>query len=147
MAATIIPNVVYGQTVRQLSTDGTALEASRLMVEHDISAIAIVDELGQLVGIVTERDLARRVAALDLRSSEQRLADIMTANPTTAAPNDSPHDALRRMIDLHIRHLPIVEGKQVVGMISMRDLRRSLRRRARGPRWLRRIKVWLGFYR
>ena len=129
----IIPDVVSGQTVRSLLPSDSALEAARMMREHDISAIVVLDESGLLVGIVTERDLARRVAAEDRQASSFRLAEVMSAQPHTIAPGASPYDGLEQMRKQRVRHLPVVEGGRVVGMMSMRDLRHVIGT-GKGPR-------------
>ena len=126
MDTRIIPDVVSGQTIRALRPEDSALDAARLMREHDISAIVVLDEDGMLAGIVTERDFARRVVAEDGRGSALRLAQLMSANPATIAASASPYDALEQMRKLRVRHLPVVEGGRVVGMISIRDLRHTI---------------------
>ena len=126
MGSRIIPDVVSGQAIRGLRPVDTALDAARMMRDHDISAVVVLDDEGILVGIVTERDFARRVVAEDGRSSALGLSEVMTANPATVAPESSPYDALEMMRKLHVRHLPVVDAGRVVGMISMRDLRHAI---------------------
>jgi CBS domain-containing protein len=126
MIPKVIPDVVSGQTIRALQPASSALEAARLMREHDISAVVILDEAGRLIGIVTERDIARRVAADDRVASSMRLADVMSPNPVTVSPVASPYEALETMRKLRVRHLPVAEGGHVVGMVSMRDLRSAI---------------------
>ena len=126
MNSRIVPDVVSGQVIRGLRPADTALDAARLMREHDISAVVVLDDDGILAGIVTERDFARRVVAEDGKGSAMRLSEVMSANPATVAPESSPYDALEMMRKLHVRHLPVVEAGRVVGMISMRDLRHAI---------------------
>jgi CBS domain-containing protein len=96
-------------------------EVSERMVARDVGA-ALVTEGEQLVGIVTERDVLRAVA----RGIDEgtRVADLMTPDPETMEPDESTQHAAVLMIHGGFRHLPIVEGDQVVGMLSIRDLMR-----------------------
>ena len=123
MEFTIIPHVVKGQTIHSLRETDTAYVAAKQMIEHEVSAIVVVDENERLIGIVTERDITRRIVGADLNPKETELAQIMTENPDTVAPDDSPLDALKLMRVHRYRHLPVVADGRVVGVISMRDLR------------------------
>ncbi len=124
--ATIIPDVVSAQTVRVLTPSDSAHKAARLMAEHDISAVIVADRAGRLTGIVTERDVTRRVVAQDLKGSQVTVADIMTPSPETIAPSGTPDEALEMMNRLRVRHLPVVDGGKVLGIVSIRDLQRSV---------------------
>jgi CBS domain-containing protein len=126
MQPKVIPDVVSGQTIRSLTPADSAHAAARLMREHDISAVAVLDQAGVLVGIVTERDLARRVVADDRQASSLLLSEVMTAGPATVEPGASPFEVLELMRSLRVRHLPIVEAGKVVGMVSIRDLRQAI---------------------
>ena len=140
MALTVIPDVVSGQTIRSLRPAATAQEAARLMREYDISAVVVLDDADRLVGIVTERDLARRVVAEDRQGSALPLGEVMSTKPAVIAAGASPFDALEQMRKLRVRHLPVVEGERVVGMISMRDLRHAINAAGgRGPGALARL--------
>ena len=123
MAPTIIPDVVRDQEIHSLGEAGTAHEAARMMAEHDISAVVVVDENALLIGIVSERDMARRIVAADLKPQETPLGDIMTRDVDTVSPKDTPFYALKLMLDGRYRHLPVVDDGRVVGMVSIRDLR------------------------
>ncbi|MFT5173950.1 MAG: putative transcriptional regulator [Gammaproteobacteria bacterium] len=126
MEFTVIPDVVCKQTIRSMLACETALSAAQCMNEHDISAILVVDADGLLIGIVTERDLARRVVAAGKSGADLQLGDIMTAAPKCVAPQDSPFDALELMRDHRVRHVPVVDGDEIVGMVSIRDLRHAI---------------------
>src|SRR5690349_14561331 len=97
MALKVIPDVVSGQSIRSLRPEATAQEAARLMREHDISAVVVLDDAEHLTGIVTERDLARRVVAEDRQGSALRLSEVMTASPASIGADESPFDAIERM--------------------------------------------------
>ena len=96
-------------------------EVAQRMVERDVGA-ALVSEGERLVGIVTERDVLRAVAKGI--GEETTAADWMTADPDTMTPDESTEHAAVLMIHGGFRHMPLVEGDQVVGMLSIRDLMR-----------------------
>ena len=118
----IIPDIVSDQTICAMPEAGLAAEAARLMMGFDIGAIVVVDDTGKLTGIVTERDIARRVVAARLDPEKTTVGQIMSRNPDTLAPGDSPLNALELMWVRNFRHLPVVENNRVVGMVSIRDL-------------------------
>ena len=101
---------------------GTVYEATKAMFEANVASTVIIDNDGKLIGIVTERDLTRCVLAKGLDAKETRLEEVMTKNPVTISPDDLAMDALQKMCELGFRHLPIVDGERVVGMVSVRDL-------------------------
>ena len=94
-------------------------EAARRMNERRVGA-ALVFDGGRLVGIFTERDVLRAFA--ELGSEAMRVGDWMTANPETIEPSDTTGHAAVLMIHGGFRHLPVVEGGEVVGIVSIRDL-------------------------
>ena len=122
MQRKIIPDVVKRQTISSLKPDNTAFEAASMMTKANIGAVVILDPKGGLIGIVTERDMTRRVIAKGVDAKTTRLADIMTKNPDTLSPDDSANDALELMQARRYRHLPVVEDGKCVGMVSVRDL-------------------------
>lgn len=127
MQRNIIPGVVDGhQALSRLGRDATALEAAETMRERRIGAVMIVED-GRLVGIVTERDLVFRLVAAGLDPAQTRLGQIMTPGPETLAPDDSPIDALDKMRAGRYRHLPVLDGDEIVGMVSIRDLYEAVR--------------------
>jgi CBS domain-containing protein len=96
-------------------------EVAQRMVERDIGA-ALVTEGERLVGILTERDVLRAVAKGI--GEDTTVADWMTADPDTMTPDESTEQAAVLMIHGGFRHLPLMEGDEVVGMLSIRDLMR-----------------------
>ena len=101
---------------------GDALgEVSQRMVDRDVGAV-IVMEGGALAGILTERDVLRAVAAGI--QDDTVVSDWMTRDPETMSPEDTTQHAAVLMIHGGFRHLPLVEGDEVVGMLSIRDLMR-----------------------
>ena len=125
MALKMIPDVVSEQDIKTLTTDDTAVDAANMMTEFNISAVIVVNLDGTLAGIVTERDLSRRVVAADRKGSEVRLYEIMTPDPASVSPEETAGHAMEQMRSLRIRHLPVVDEGQVVGIVSIRDLRHS----------------------
>lgn len=100
----------------------TVGEAVALMAQHRIGS-TLVMEGNRLVGIFTERDTVRALSqSYDAPSHE--VSSWMTPDPMTVAPNDSSEEALKTMLDHNFRHLPVVEGDEVVGVVSIRDLAR-----------------------
>ena len=118
----IHPNVLKEQIIHGLGPKDTVLDGANLMVRHDISAIVIFGDDGKLVGIVTERDLTRRVLADGLDSEATALGDIMTKDPDTLSPDDAILDALELMRTRRYRHLPVVKDTKVIGTVSICDL-------------------------
>ena len=117
-------------TVRELMTSDvlsvdpsdTIGETAQKMVERGVSS-AVVSDYGNLIGIVTERDLTRAVAGR-VHSSEARVREWMTADPLTLGPDATPADAAKIMLDNGFRHVPIVEDGRAVGIVSIRDVAR-----------------------
>jgi CBS domain-containing protein len=107
--------------VHIVSPDQTVLDAVALMAARRVGAVPIVEN-GRLVGIFSERDLLRRVVAMGRPIDKTRLAEVMTADPVTASPNDERALAVLKMEEIQCRHLPIVAHGAVVDMLSIRDL-------------------------
>ena len=122
MQRKIMPDIVNKQSISALKPDNTVYEAATMMAKVNVAAIVVEDDKGLMTGIVTERDLTRRVVAKGLDAKKTPITDIMTANPDTLAPVGSAGDALELMQARHFRHLPVVEDGKCVGMVSLRDL-------------------------
>ena len=128
MQRRIIPGVIDGQqALCCLAPDAAAAEAAGLMRERRIGAVLVV-ERGALKGIVTERDLVTRLLAEGRDPAGTRLAEIMTPSPETLRPDDSALDALGKMQAGRYRHLPVLDGDRICGMVSVRDLFEAVRR-------------------
>lgn len=111
--------------VWSIDPDEPVLEAIRLMADHGIGAILVMKEM-ELVGILSERDYARKVVLLGRSSSETPVWQIMSAPVQTVSPAQTVDDCMRVMTDRRIRHLPVVQGGRVVGMLSIGDLVKSV---------------------
>ena len=104
-----------------IGPDESVYRALEVMAEHNVGALPVMDD-GQLVGILSERDYARRVILLDRGSKETKVAEIMTSNVRTITPEEEVSACMGLMTDHRIRHLPVVEGMRVVGVISIGDV-------------------------
>jgi len=107
--------------VVSLSADASVLDAIRVMAEQRIGSVLIMKD-GQLQGIVTERDYARKVILLGRSSGDTAIADIMSSPVLTVKPTDTVTFCMTLMTEHKIRHLPVLEGEHVVGLISIGDL-------------------------
>lgn len=104
-----------------VSANTSVLDALKLMTEKNISALLIMQE-GQLLGIFTERDYARKIVLQGKASKDTPISEAMTANPVTVTLTDSIDLCMQMMTDKHIRHLPVVTENQAVGMVSIGDV-------------------------
>jgi CBS domain-containing protein len=125
VSRTIIPDVVRDQVLATLPSTATVSAAATLMAQRRMGAVLIVDN-AKLVGIVTERDIAVRVVAAGLDAVATRLGKVMTPDPDTLKPNDTVRAALDLMARRGYRHLPVLRRGKLVGMVSIRDLYRSV---------------------
>jgi CBS domain-containing protein len=110
-----------GCDIWSVPSDATVYSAMQMMAEKDVGALLVIDE-GQLVGVVSERDYARKVILLGRGSKDTLVSEIMVASPTTITPQCSVDDAMRLITTNRIRHLPVVADGKLLGMISIGDL-------------------------
>lgn len=119
----IIPDIVDGTRVCHVPGSSTAYEAARAMELNNVGALAVTDRSARIVGIVTERDIVRRVVGRKRDPQTTSVVDVMSANPDTLSPDDSAMKAMEMMQDNNYRHLPVVdEDGRFVAMVSIRDL-------------------------
>jgi CBS domain-containing protein len=103
-------------------TPGTpVIEALRLMDEKNIGSVVVLDE-GSYAGILTERDYSRKVILKGRSSADTTVSDIMSTDLPGLLPSDSIDKCMQLMSDKHIRYLPVFEGGQIAGIISMSDV-------------------------
>jgi CBS domain-containing protein len=107
--------------IYSISPDATVFEAVQLMDAKNVGALVVMDQ-EQLVGIISERDYTRKIMLRGKRSRETKVAEIMSTNVFTTHPREGVETCLRLMTDQHIRHLPVLDGEEVVGVISIGDL-------------------------
>jgi CBS domain-containing protein len=111
-----------GRDLFEIEADASVLQAVQRMVEHNVGSLLVMDE-GKVVGIVTERDYLRRAATgAAAADSETPVREAMSAPLVVATPETPVEECMAIMTDRRIRHLPIVEGDSVVGIVSIGDL-------------------------
>lgn len=108
-------------TLWHVRPEDTVFNALKLLAEYEVGALMVMDQ-GRLVGVVSERDYTRKVALQGRNSKETRVADIMTRNVITVGPRTGTRQCMALMSEKRIRHLPVVDGHTVMGMISIRDI-------------------------
>lgn len=110
-----------GNAVYSASPDLTVFEALRIMGEKNIGALPVMDN-GRLMGIISERDYARKVVLQNRSSKEIKVTEIMTPNVITVTADSTLDECMQLMSDKHIRHLPVVNGEEVTGILSISDI-------------------------
>jgi signal-transduction protein with cAMP-binding, CBS, and nucleotidyltransferase domain len=111
-----------GRHIISISPDASVLDAITLMADKSIGSLLVMDDGEKLLGIVTERDYARKVIVKGRSSRETRVSEIMTTDVMTAALDNRVDQCMELMTNRKIRHLPVVEDNQVIGLISIGDL-------------------------
>ena len=114
------PRAIYS-----IGPEEPVLAAIKQMAEHHIGALVVMSG-DKLVGIVSERDYARKVVLLGRSSTETRVDAIMSGKVITVTAKQDAHDCMRLMTDMRIRHLPVVAGDRVIGVLSIGDLVRAV---------------------
>ena len=114
-----------GNDIWSISPDKSVYDAIHLLAEKEIGALLVMQG-DQLVGVISERDYARQIILKGKSSRETKVADIMTTKVTTAEPGQDIGECMALMNDRRIRHLPILESGEVVGVLSIGDLIRAI---------------------
>ncbi len=114
-----------GHDVWTVTPDIAVYDALKLMAEHNIGAVMVLEK-DMLVGIFSERDYARKVILEGKTSKNLSVKEIMSSGVVYVQPEQSIEDCMALMTDKHIRHLPVLEGQQLIGMISIGDVVRSI---------------------
>ena len=107
--------------VWSISPNATVFDAIQLMADKNVGALPVVDNL-RLVGIISERDYARKVILKGRFSKDTLVREIMTQELLTATPSDSITKCIRVMTEKRIRHLPVLEGTKIIGIVSIGDV-------------------------
>ncbi len=110
-----------GHQIWSVSPDTKIFEALQLMAEKNIGALVVLDG-DKLVGIISERDYARKVALKGKTSKETPVRDIMTPKVLYVTPEKTAEDCMALMIEKHIRHLPVYEQDKLIGVVSIGDV-------------------------
>jgi CBS domain-containing protein len=110
-----------GSTVWEISPEATVFDAIQLMADKNIGALPVLSN-GKLMGIFTERDYTRKIALAGKTSKQTFVREIVSSDVITVTPNDSVEECMRLMTDYRIRHLPVMQNDELVGIISIGDL-------------------------
>jgi signal-transduction protein with cAMP-binding, CBS, and nucleotidyltransferase domain len=110
-----------GRVMWSISPEASVYEAVQQMSEHHVGALIVLSG-GQLAGIVTERDYARKVILKGRHSNETQVREIMSSPVLYVTPDQSIGECMRLMTSRRVRHLPVMEGGSVTGMVSIGDL-------------------------
>lgn len=111
-----------GNFVATVSPDASVSELLALLAEHRIGAVVVADSEGSVAGIVSERDVARACHARGGAALEQPVSEIMTAVVVTCAPGASTEELMGLMTEQRVRHIPVVEDDEMVGIVSIGDV-------------------------
>jgi len=114
-----------GSRIWSIDPDATIYDAIALMAEKSIGALVVVSD-GTLVGIVSERDYARKVVLQGRSSKDTHVREIMTRSVITVTPEQTVDDCMRIITNHRVRHLPVLAGGEVKGVISIGDLVRAI---------------------
>ena len=110
-----------GRNIIAVKPDDSVLDAIRVMAEKNIGAVVVIQD-DKLLGIMSERDYARKVIVKGRASDDTPVADIMTSDVLTTSDSETVNSCMEKMTERKIRHLPVVQDDLVVGMISIGDL-------------------------
>jgi CBS domain-containing protein len=121
MSTTIRQMLTQRAQVISVGPTAKVLDALKLMADLNVGAVLIIDG-GRLVGIFSERDYARKVVLKGKASADTAVSDVMTSSLITIDPGWTADQAMVLMDEKHIRHLPVIEGDRVLGVISIRDV-------------------------
>lgn len=112
---------IMTKDIATLNADDSVEQAAHLMKEHNVGSIPVCSG-ENVVGIITDRDIAVRTVAEGENSKNQKVREVMSSNPVFANPEMDVHDAARIMSERQIRRLPVVENNNIVGMLAIGDL-------------------------
>ena len=114
-----------GNDIWQITSDDSVLNAIKMMAEKKVGALLVIDDK-KLSGIVSERDYARKVILQGKSSEKTPVKEIMTANVISANPTQTVEECMELMSDHRIRHLPVLDGEEIVGVLSIGDLVKAI---------------------
>jgi len=118
---TTLRDLVSDRKIYSIRNSQTVLEAARYMMEHNIGAVAVLRD-NELVGILSERDIMNRVVAVGRTPGTTAASEVMTPNPRAVSIDESIDECLFIMREFGFRHLPIVDGRELKGLVSLRDV-------------------------
>jgi CBS domain-containing protein len=117
---------VKGHAIYSIAPDASVFEALTMMADRNVGAVLVSDAHGRLVGILSERDYARKVILRGHTSKETPVSAIMTEDVVCISPEMTIEECMGLMTHRHIRHLPVTEHDQPVGMVSIGDIGRAM---------------------
>jgi CBS domain-containing protein len=110
-----------GRTVHTTGVETPVAAAAKKLVDHRVGALLVVDAEGRAVGILSERDIVAGVATKGADLTKERVGELMTTNLIKCAPDDSVVQLMGKMTEQRVRHLPVYEGDQLLGIVSIGD--------------------------
>ena len=119
-----IRDVIRDREPYSLRESATVLDAARFMADRRIGAVCVLDAEGKLTGVFSERDLLNRVVVPRSDPAALQLGEVASPVRAVIHCDETPHQALERMEEIGSRHLPVMDGEDWVGMLSIRDLLR-----------------------
>jgi len=114
-------DLIKERAIYSVNEGQTVLEAARFMKEHSIGALPVLSN-GELVGIISERDIMNRVVAAGRTAGMTTVEEIMTSNPRAVSADETVDECLFIMREFGFRHLPILDGRELKGLVSLRDI-------------------------
>ena len=111
-----------GHKLATIGPDKSVQDAVQILADKNIGSLVVVDKAGGLAGIITERDVLKQCAKHPEKLSQVKIGDVMTREVMVGKSTDTLKFVQQVMTERHIRHLPVVEGEKVVGMLSIRDV-------------------------
>jgi len=114
-------DLINNRKLYSVEATRSVLEAARYMMEHNIGALPVLRD-GHLAGILSERDIMNRVVAVGRTPGTTAVSEVMTSNPRAVSVNESIEECLFIMQEFGFRHLPVMDGAELKGLVSLRDL-------------------------
>ena len=110
-----------GTDIFSITSQASVFDALKMMADRNVGALLVIDD-GNLVGILSERDYARRIILMDRASKTTTVGELMTKNVLYVSPEKTVEDCMVIMASKHLRHLPVLENDKLIGMISSSDI-------------------------
>jgi CBS domain-containing protein len=110
-----------GSQIWTIAPEATVFDAIQMMADKNVGALLVMDGV-RLVGVISERDYTRKVALKGKSSKQTAVREILSPQCPSARPGDTVEDCMRKMTEHRVRHLPVVEGERVIGVVSIGDL-------------------------
>jgi CBS domain-containing protein len=121
LAMSTLRDLVKDRKIYSIDAARTVLDAARFMMEHNIGALPVLRN-GELAGMFSERDIMNRVVAVGRTPGHTTVSEVMTANPRAVGLDETVEECFFIMHEFGFRHLPVVEGKELKGLVSLRDI-------------------------